>query len=112
MTQAVSIPRPLLKELYEHFDRIEEILATLEELSDKKGQIVLKNIRKMNVSPFQARENQRSPIEGLNLPYETVLTKSFQKEFRKLPKVIQDAIIRTLEKTTANPYSEKKLRSF
>jgi hypothetical protein len=27
-----------LKELYEHFDRIEEILATLEELSDKKGQ--------------------------------------------------------------------------
>jgi hypothetical protein len=27
----------LLKELYEHFDRIEEILATLEELSDKKG---------------------------------------------------------------------------
>jgi len=38
MTQSVSIPRPLLKELYEHFDRIEEILATLEELSDKKGQ--------------------------------------------------------------------------
>ena len=38
MTQTVSIPRPLLKELYEHFDRIEEILATLEELSDKKGQ--------------------------------------------------------------------------
>jgi hypothetical protein len=37
MTQTVSIPRPLLKELYEHFDRIEEILATLEELSDKKG---------------------------------------------------------------------------
>jgi hypothetical protein len=36
MTQAVTIPRPLLKELYEHFDRIEEILATLEELSDKK----------------------------------------------------------------------------
>ena len=38
MTQTVSISRPLLKELYEHFDRIEEILATLEELSDKKGQ--------------------------------------------------------------------------
>ena len=38
MTQTVSIPRPLLKELYEHFDKIEEILATLEELSDKKGQ--------------------------------------------------------------------------
>jgi hypothetical protein len=33
----VQIPLPLLKELYEHFDRIEEILATLEELSDKEG---------------------------------------------------------------------------
>jgi hypothetical protein len=39
----VSIPLPLLKELYEHFDRIEEILATLEELSDKEG---LKRIEK------------------------------------------------------------------
>lgn len=37
MTEAISVPRPLLKELYEHFDKIEEILATLEELSDKKG---------------------------------------------------------------------------
>ena len=37
MTEAISVPLPLLKELYEHFDRIEEILATLEELSDKKG---------------------------------------------------------------------------
>lgn len=37
MTEAVSVPRPLLKELYEHFDRIEEILATMEELSDKEG---------------------------------------------------------------------------
>lgn len=37
MTETVTIPLPLLKELYEHFDRIEEILATLEELSDKEG---------------------------------------------------------------------------
>lgn len=37
MVEVVSVPRPLLKELYEHFDRIEEIIATLEELSDKKG---------------------------------------------------------------------------
>lgn len=37
MTETVSIPLPLLKALYEHFDRIEEILATLEELSDKEG---------------------------------------------------------------------------
>jgi hypothetical protein len=43
LTESISIPLPLLKELYEHFDRIEEILATLEELADKKG---LKRIEK------------------------------------------------------------------
>jgi len=37
LTEAVSVPRPLLKELYEHFAGIEEILATLEELMDKEG---------------------------------------------------------------------------
>jgi len=37
LTQTVSIPRPLLKELYEHFAKIEEILATLEELENKEG---------------------------------------------------------------------------
>ena len=37
LNEEISVPRPLLKELYEHFDRIEEIMATLEELSDKKG---------------------------------------------------------------------------
>lgn len=43
MTETVSVPLPLLKELYEHFDRIEEILGTLEELNDKEG---LKRIKK------------------------------------------------------------------
>lgn len=43
MSETVAVPLPLLKELYEHFDRIEEILATLEELSDKEG---LKRIQK------------------------------------------------------------------
>jgi hypothetical protein len=37
LTEVVSIPRPLLKELYEHFNRIEEIIATLEELSNEEG---------------------------------------------------------------------------
>jgi len=37
LAETVSVPRSLLKELYEHFERIEEILATIEELSDKKG---------------------------------------------------------------------------
>jgi len=36
LTEAVSVPRPLLKELYEHFAKIEEILATLEELANKE----------------------------------------------------------------------------
>ena len=33
----VSVPRALLEELYVHFMKIEEILATLEELMDKEG---------------------------------------------------------------------------
>lgn len=37
LSEAVSIPRPLLKELYEQFAKIEEILATLEELMNKEG---------------------------------------------------------------------------
>ena len=36
MTEVITVPRPLLKKLYEHFDKIEEILATLEELSNKE----------------------------------------------------------------------------
>ncbi len=43
MTETIPVPRPLLEELYEHFGKIEEILATLEELSNKKG---LKRIEK------------------------------------------------------------------
>lgn len=43
MSEAVTVPKPLLKELYEHFSKIEEILATLEELMDREG---LERIRK------------------------------------------------------------------
>lgn len=43
MTEVIMVPRPLLKELYEHFDKIDEILATLKELADKEG---LKRIKK------------------------------------------------------------------
>ena len=43
------------------------------------------------------------------MPYETVFTKSFQKEFRKLPKFVQGTIIKNLEKTTVNPFGGKKL---
>jgi len=43
LAEVVTIPLPLLKEFYEHFYRIEEIIATLEELSDEEG---LKRIEK------------------------------------------------------------------
>lgn len=43
MAGSVALPRELLKELREHIDRVEEILATLEEMSDKEG---LERIRK------------------------------------------------------------------
>jgi hypothetical protein len=52
MTETVSIPLPLLKELYEHFDRIEEILATLEELADKEG---LERVKK-SLKEYKKRE--------------------------------------------------------
>ena len=67
MTETVSIPRPLLKELYEHFDRIEEILATLEELSDKKG---LKRIEK---SFEEYKKNECVTVENPQKIRETLL---------------------------------------
>jgi hypothetical protein len=52
LTQTISVPLPLLKELCEHFYRIEEILASLEELSDKKG---LKRIEK-SLKEYEKKE--------------------------------------------------------
>jgi len=52
LSEAVTIPRPLLKELYEHFSKIEEILATLEEFMDKEG---LERIRK-SLEEYKKRE--------------------------------------------------------
>jgi hypothetical protein len=52
LTEVVSIPRPLLKELYEHFNRIEEIIATLEELSNEEG---LERIEK-SLEDYQKKE--------------------------------------------------------
>lgn len=36
-TESLTLPRSVLKELQEHARRIEEIIATLEELSDREG---------------------------------------------------------------------------
>jgi len=62
LTQAVSVPRPLLKELYEHFAKIEEILATLEELANEEG---LERIKK-SLEEYKKKEyvSVKSP-EGI-----------------------------------------------
>ena len=43
------------------------------------------------------------------MQYKTIFTKSFKKEFRKLPKGIREIILKTLEKTIVNPYAGRKL---
>jgi len=43
LAKSVTIPEELLKDLYVGLARVEEVLATLEELMDKEG---LKRIRK------------------------------------------------------------------
>ena len=42
LTESLAVPRSVLEELREHARHIEELVATLEEMSDKKG---LKRIR-------------------------------------------------------------------
>jgi addiction module RelE/StbE family toxin len=44
------------------------------------------------------------------LPYKSVFTRGFTKEFNKLPKSNKEQILKTLEKTVANPYAGTKLR--
>lgn len=61
LAEVVSIPRPLLRELYEHFDRIEEILATLEELSNKEG---LERIKK------SLQEHKKKEVATVKSPEE------------------------------------------
>ena len=43
MAESVAIPKELLRELYMGLSKVEEVLATLEELMDKEG---LERIRK------------------------------------------------------------------
>lgn len=43
MAESVTIPKGLLKDLYTGLTKVEEVLATLEELMDKEG---LERIRK------------------------------------------------------------------
>jgi addiction module RelE/StbE family toxin len=44
------------------------------------------------------------------LPYKSVFTRGFTKEFNKLPKSTKEQILKALEKTVADPYAGTKLR--
>jgi addiction module RelE/StbE family toxin len=44
------------------------------------------------------------------LPYTSVFTRGFTKEFDKLLKSTKEQILKALEKTVANPYAGTKLR--
>ena len=37
MTESITVPRDLVKQLHEGLIRVEEVLVTIEELLDKKG---------------------------------------------------------------------------
>ena len=66
MTKTISIPPPLLKEHSEHFDRTEEILATLEELYDKEGleriEQTLQEYKKKEYIVFSSLEKIREAL--------------------------------------------------
>lgn len=66
MSEAVSIPRPLLKELYEQFAKIEEILATLEELMNKEGlERVEKSLEEYKKKDYVTAKSSESIREAL-----------------------------------------------
>jgi len=57
MTQSLSVPRSVLKELQDHARQIEEIVATLEELADQKG------IRKIRSSLKEYEQGEYVVVE-------------------------------------------------
>ena len=44
------------------------------------------------------------------MPYKSIFTKSFTKEFDKLPRNVKENILEALKKTAENPYAGTKLR--
>jgi hypothetical protein len=66
LSEVVSIPRPLLKELYGHFAKIEEILATLEELADNEGlRRIKRSLQEFKQKEYLAVENPEKIREAL-----------------------------------------------
>lgn len=58
MTDWLSVPRSVLKELQEHARQIEEIIATLEELTDQEG------IRRIRSSLKQYEQGEYAVLEN------------------------------------------------
>ena len=44
------------------------------------------------------------------MPYKSILTRNFTKEFDKLPKNVKERILEALEKIAETPYTGTKLR--
>lgn len=44
------------------------------------------------------------------MPYKSVFTRGFIKQFDKLPKNIKEQVLKGLEKTATNPYAGTKLQ--
>lgn len=66
MTSSVSLPRELFRELREHIDKVEEILATLEEMVDKEGvERVKKSIEEYHRGDIIVAENHKKIREIL-----------------------------------------------
>jgi len=57
VTELLSVPRSVLKELQDHARQIEEIVATLEELADRKG------IRKIRSSLNEYEQGEYVMVE-------------------------------------------------
>jgi hypothetical protein len=58
LTDWLSVPRSVLKELQEHARQIEEIIATLEELTDQEG------IRRIRSSLKQYEQGEYAVLEN------------------------------------------------
>jgi len=66
LTEAVSVPRPSLKKLHEHFAKIEEILATLEELTNKEElERIKKSLEEYKKKDYVTVESPESIREAL-----------------------------------------------
>ena len=57
MSESLSVPRSVLRELQEHARQIEEIIATLEDLADKEG------IRRIKSSLKQYEQGEYVVVE-------------------------------------------------